>query len=51
MLLSTTLPVTEIAVRTGFRDATYFDRFFKEQVGVSPGAFRRTHMTEDPITA
>jgi YesN/AraC family two-component response regulator len=46
LLLSTDLPISEVAVRTGFRDATYFDRFFKEQVGIPPGEFRRTRLPE-----
>lgn len=48
LLLATSLPVSEVAVRTGFRDVTYFDRFFKEQVGMSPGEFRRKHVPEEP---
>lgn len=47
-LLTTDLPIATIAVRTGFRDASYFDRAFKRQVGVSPLVFRRTHVAETP---
>ncbi|MDA8335697.1 MAG: response regulator [Peptococcaceae bacterium] len=41
-LLSTTgLPVTEIAVRVGYRDFRYFGQVFKRQEGCTPTAFRR----------
>ena len=48
LLLATDLPIATIASRTGFRDASYFDRAFKRQVGVTPLVFRRTHVTETP---
>lgn len=46
LLLSTSLPISEVAAQTGFRDPTYFDRFFKEQIGTPPGEFRRTRISE-----
>lgn len=40
-LLSTTkMPLTEIALATGFSDQSHFSRRFREIVGVPPGAFR-----------
>ncbi len=40
-LLSTTeLPVTQIAVRTGFADDSTFHRAFKRWTGASPGTYR-----------
>lgn len=33
--------VTEIAEKCGFDDVSYFVRFFKKNVGVTPGEFRR----------
>ncbi len=48
LLLSTALPVSDIAVQSGFRDATYFDRVFKQQLGLSPGEFRRTRLFPPP---
>jgi AraC family transcriptional activator of pobA len=40
LLLHTDLPVTEIADRLGFSDASYFVRFFKRLAGTTPRAFR-----------
>ncbi|NPU94649.1 MAG: helix-turn-helix domain-containing protein [Gammaproteobacteria bacterium] len=40
-LLSTTaLPITQIALRTGFADDSTFHRAFKRWTGASPGAYR-----------
>jgi len=40
-LLSTTdLPLTEIALTSGFADQSHFSRRFHELIGVPPGAFR-----------
>ena len=35
-------PVEKIAARLGFSDPGYFNRFFKRQIGMSPGAYRRS---------
>ena len=35
--------IAEIGYELGFADANYFSRFFKQHVGVSPGAFRDDH--------
>ena len=37
----TGLSATEIAYRLGFDDSSYFGRFFKREVGVTPGKFRQ----------
>lgn len=41
LLLSTDLPVTQIAKITGFRDPFYLSRTFHHTVGVSPSAYRK----------
>ena len=40
-LLQTDLSVEQVGYSLGFRDAAYFNRFFKRLAGVSPGGFRR----------
>jgi AraC family transcriptional regulator, arabinose operon regulatory protein len=40
-LLSTDVPIKEIARELGYADVFYFGRQFKQQTGVSPAAFRR----------
>jgi len=40
LLATSTLPVAEIAFRTGFRDSNYFSFCFRRVVGRSPRAFR-----------
>ncbi|NLW07186.1 MAG: response regulator [Clostridia bacterium] len=41
LLLSTNLPVAEIATRAGYRDARYFGQVFKKQEGYTPSVFRK----------
>jgi signal transduction histidine kinase/DNA-binding LacI/PurR family transcriptional regulator/CheY-like chemotaxis protein len=33
--------VTEVALQVGFSDSSYFGRVFREEVGISPGAYQR----------
>jgi AraC-like DNA-binding protein len=40
LLATTDLPLTEIALTTGFSDQSHFSRRFHEIVGMPPGAFR-----------
>ena len=42
LLLSTKLPITEIALRCGFDDSNYFSTVFKKVKGVSPNKFRNS---------
>ncbi|MCM2473330.1 helix-turn-helix transcriptional regulator [Rhizobium sp. CG5] len=42
-LANRTLPLTAIAAETGFADPAHFARVFRQQVGMSPSAWRRTH--------
>jgi len=43
LLANTDLPLTEIALSTGFSDQSHFSRRFREIVGIPPGAFRGHH--------
>ncbi len=44
MLLKTTyLPVTEIALHTGFGTVSYFNKVFKKIYGTAPGTYRKEH--------
>jgi AraC-like DNA-binding protein len=40
LLATTKMPLTEIALTTGFSDQSHFSRRFHEIVGIPPGAFR-----------
>lgn len=42
LLRDTNLPLAEIAVAAGFSDQSHFSRRFRQYVGVSPNAFRRS---------
>ncbi|MBO9597196.1 MAG: response regulator [Cohnella sp.] len=46
MLVTTKLPIAEIAERVGYQTAKYFNKVFKEYEGRSPGQYR-TELTED----
>jgi AraC-like DNA-binding protein len=35
------LSITEVAMAVGFSDASYFNRVFRQEVGVAPGAYQR----------
>lgn len=47
-LLHSELGISEIAYRLGFEDPSYFARFFRRQVGESPGSFRRQTREKHP---
>jgi transcriptional regulator GlxA family with amidase domain len=40
LLVSTSLPVKEIAIMTGFDSQFYFSKFFKRRMGMSPQQLR-----------
>jgi AraC-like DNA-binding protein len=40
MLVHTSHPLKEIAFELGFSDASYFNRFFKRETGVTPAGYR-----------
>jgi AraC-like DNA-binding protein len=41
LLAGTALSVTQVSGRLGFADTAYFCRFFRREVGETPGSFRR----------
>lgn len=41
LLLDTSLPVSEVAFKVGFKDPSYFTRAFSRQFGLPPSAFRK----------
>lgn len=42
MLRNTALSISDIAIRSGFFDESYFSRIFKEKVGLAPSEYRKT---------
>ena len=42
LLRDTGLPITDIALQTGFSDSNYFTRQFRKATGETPSAFRKT---------
>lgn len=46
LLLQTSLTISEIAEKSGFESAGYFDRQFKREFGVTPGVFRKQEMAK-----
>jgi len=45
LLLDNGLPLTEIALQTGFADQSHLTRCFQRQVGTTPGAWRRSTLS------
>lgn len=41
LLRTTALPVTQIAIQTGFSNSAYFTKVFRQLRGVAPGQYRR----------
>ena len=39
--------VSQVAHLLGFEDPAYFNRFFTQRVGLSPGAYRRQAMLKE----
>ncbi|MEW6645105.1 MAG: AraC family transcriptional regulator [Pseudomonadota bacterium] len=46
LMLTTKLPLADIALICGFGDQSYFTRVFSRSVGASPGAWRRARLEE-----
>ncbi|MBP3962525.1 AraC family transcriptional regulator [Paenibacillus lignilyticus] len=49
LLLETDWTISRIAVETGFESIHYFTRVFTSKVGVPPGKFRRSQLSETPF--
>jgi AraC-like DNA-binding protein/quercetin dioxygenase-like cupin family protein len=47
MLAQTRMPVTEVAMTSGFTHLSHFNRLFRERNGCAPTAFRRRHQEEN----
>ena len=47
MLEETELPLTDIALQSGFSSTPYFSQVFKKQEGMTPGEYRRTVRTRN----
>lgn len=47
-LVYTESSVAQVAHLTGFEDPAYFNRFFAQRVGLSPGAFRKQAVRHEP---
>ena len=44
-----TLNMTEVALAVGFSDCSYFNRVFRQEVGVTPGAYQRGDRSESQV--
>ena len=44
LLCSTKMDMRAIAKRCGFNTATYFNKVFKQETGMTPGEYRKTHL-------
>jgi two-component system response regulator YesN len=44
LLRNTNLPVTEISLQCGFKEANYFSKFFRKYMNESPLDFRQKRM-------
>ncbi|MFB9355674.1 helix-turn-helix domain-containing protein, partial [Sneathiella chinensis] len=47
-LLTSPQQISEIAYKLGFKDAAYFNRFFRKHMGLSPGQFRTKKQEQLP---
>lgn len=43
LLIDTALPITEIAIRTGYNSSSYFNKAFHKITGMSPRDYRKTY--------
>ena len=50
LLLTTDLPIMDVAARVGFRNIDHFSKIFKLEVGVPPSGFRNGRRDRNPST-
>lgn len=43
LLIDTALPITEIAIRTGYNSSSYFNKAFHKITGMSPRDYRKAY--------
>ena len=43
LLIDTSLPITEIAIRTGYNSSSYFNKAFHKITGMSPRDYRKAY--------
>jgi AraC-like DNA-binding protein len=43
MLMSTQIPITEVALRCGFNSFSQFNRIFRKHIGMAPSAYRKKY--------
>jgi AraC-like DNA-binding protein len=48
LLVTTDLPVTEVALETGWRSLSHFNTVFRRRVGTTPSAYRALSCAKDP---
>ena len=46
MLLTSELPISDVAYQSGFQELSYFSKIFREKNGVTPSEYRRSKETE-----
>jgi len=51
MLLTTNLPISEVARTCGFEDQSWFSKIFKNNTNLTPGKYREYGITADEISA
>ena len=50
LLVETQLPLAQIAAACGFATASHFSRLFKQEMGTTPGDYRRVHRHHLPMS-
>lgn len=50
LLVSTDLPISDVALRTGFYDQSHFTNQFVRYKGIPPSHYRKKHRVDQPLT-